>query len=71
MKEQSYYKVEARFGLSIPKKTSHILLLDHINGFEFFWGFFWVPILCYLPLLLEGKPGEFWALSAVVIIGPG
>ena len=50
MKEQSYYKLEATFGLGIPKKPSNNLLLDHINGFEFFL-IFWVPILSYLSLL--------------------
>ena len=63
MKEQSYHKLEARFGLSMPKNPFNNLLLDHINEFEFFL-IFWVHILSYVPLLQEGTTAEFPALGS-------
>ena len=36
MKEQSKHKIEARFGLSMPKNPYNNLLFDHIDGFQFF-----------------------------------
>ena len=63
MKEQSYHKIEARFGLSIPKNPYNNLLFDHINGFEFVL-IFWVPNLSYLPLPQEGTTAEFPALGS-------
>ena len=41
MKEQSKHKIEARFGLSMPKNPYNNLLFDQIDGFEYFlifWG---------------------------------
>ena len=63
MKEQSWHKTEARFGLSMPKTPYNNLLLDHIDGFEFFL-IFWVQILSYLPLLQEGTTAGFPALGS-------
>ena len=63
MKEQSEHKIEARFGLSMPKNPYNNLLFDHIDEFEFFL-IFWVPNLSYLPLLQEGTTAEFPALGS-------
>ena len=63
MKEQRWHKIEARFGLRMPKNPYNNLLFDHIDGFEFF-KIFWVPTLSYLPLLQEGTIAEFPALGS-------
>ena len=55
MKEQSWQKIEARFGLSMPKNPINNLLFVHINGFEFFL-IFWIPTLSYLfPYFKRGQ----------------
>ena len=63
MKEQSKHKIEARFGLSMPKNPYNNLLFDHIDRFEFFL-IFWVQTLSYLPLLQEGTTAGFLALGS-------
>ena len=50
MKEQSKHKIEAKFGLRMPKNPYNNLLFNHIDGFEFFL-IFLGPTLSYLPLL--------------------
>ena len=35
MKEQSYHKIEAEFGLSMPKNPYNNFLFDHTDGYEF------------------------------------
>ena len=60
MKEQRYHQIQDIFGLSMPYNN---LLFDHIDGFEFFTGF-WVPNLSYLPLLHEGTTAQFPALGS-------
>ena len=62
MKEQSQHKIEARFGLSMPKNPYENLLFDNNDGFEFF-SIFWVKIQSYIPLLQEGTIAEFPALG--------
>ena len=62
MKEQRKHKIEARFGLCMPKNPYNNILFDHVDGFEFF-SFLWVQISSYLPLLQERTTAEFRALS--------
>ena len=63
MKEQSQHKTEARLRLSMPKNSYNNLLLDHIDGFEFFL-IFWFQILSYLPLFQEGTTAGFPSLGS-------
>ena len=63
MKEQSWHKTEARFGLSMPKNPYNNLSFDHIDGFKFFL-ILCVQIMSYLPLLQEGTTAGFPALSS-------
>ena len=70
MKEQSYHKTEARFGLSMPKNPYNYLMFDHIDGLKLFL-IFWVQILSYLPLYFKRGQLPGSRHSAVVIIAPG
>ena len=52
--------MEARFCLFMSKNSYSNLLIDHIDGFEFFWTFL---DSSYLHLFQEGTTAEFPALG--------
>ena len=68
MKVQSKHKIKARFGLRMPENPYSSLLLDHIDGFEFF-SIFVFKFSVIFPYLTKGQlPSS--RHSAVVIIAP-